>query len=919
MTAVKFLFLFPDGTPIQDAPFYVTLRKAAYHDVKAGLVPPDVIEAVTDVDGVAHLELFPANQPYYVTMQLSGPQVGDECPLAALKFRIAVPDVDSEVNAHTLIVTDPIFSQAWDAAAIEAIMEAKAEAITAANDSRESADKAAVNEQNAANSASESLTQANRAETQANVAQGFAGTASNSAAASSASAADSLAQAQQSANSASASAAARDASQGFSEASELSASHAAASETNASGSATAAQSSASNSAISAAASEASSQAADASKLGAANQASAASVSATEASAAKDAAEDARDVALSAAASMTGSIVDGGAVNLSGGAYPPKPDKSTAWKVTVAGVVSGVDYGVGDTLVYTKTLDQFYKIDNTEAVTSVNGKQGVVVLGKGDVGLGNADNTPDVNKPISIPQQAALDTKVDKVSGKQLSTEDYTTAEKNKLSNVATGATANASDAALRDRSTHTGTQLASTISDLAAAVRSTVLTGLAAGANTVISATDSIIVALANLQSQISARLPLAGGNMTGALNAAPMVSLPASSVTDLASVNTNIVNLATAGGTITAFTPTTLPTGSIRTLRFYSGGATIQSNANITTFGGRDMNISMGDILVIYKNSASNWIVIGYVPGDGSGFSSTQSVSAVAGVLDLSAVTARTVVVSLTTNVTSITLPTTTPLGKHRELDIIFLNTGNFTVTGWPAATVFEAAAARPVRLGVGARTDYRLSRTNSNAWFVYDERKGDGQYMLRCSAATGRAMVAGVSSGGVLTVTSLVTARVAIVPFTVARPMKISALGIRVSTSSVTSFMTAGIYDNNGDPTGLTDLPGTLLAQTPKGGIAVSPVGNQQAACDAYLRPGHVYWAALVSNASNSIFHIPTTALNPIMGYNQAGGALFCSYLTYDSSPNVLPAVLDTANLTEQTGNVPAIYLFEDTTLLV
>lgn len=56
----------------------------------------------------------------------------------------------------------------------------------------------------------------------------------------------------------------------------------------------------------------------------------------------------------------------------------------------------------------------------------------VTLVKGDVGLGNVDNTSDANKPVSTAQQAALDGKVDKVTGKGLSTNDYTTAEKNKL-------------------------------------------------------------------------------------------------------------------------------------------------------------------------------------------------------------------------------------------------------------------------------------------------------------------------------------------------------------------------------------------------------------------------------------------------------------------------------------------------------
>ena len=56
----------------------------------------------------------------------------------------------------------------------------------------------------------------------------------------------------------------------------------------------------------------------------------------------------------------------------------------------------------------------------------------VTLVKSDVGLGNVDNTADVDKPISTAQQTALDNKVDKVTGKGLSTNDYTTAEKNKL-------------------------------------------------------------------------------------------------------------------------------------------------------------------------------------------------------------------------------------------------------------------------------------------------------------------------------------------------------------------------------------------------------------------------------------------------------------------------------------------------------
>ncbi len=48
---------------------------------------------------------------------------------------------------------------------------------------------------------------------------------------------------------------------------------------------------------------------------------------------------------------------------------------------------------------------------------------------------------------------------------------FTTAQETKLSGIATGATANASDASLRDRATHTGTQASSTISDFTEAAQ----------------------------------------------------------------------------------------------------------------------------------------------------------------------------------------------------------------------------------------------------------------------------------------------------------------------------------------------------------------------------------------------------------------------------------------------------------------
>jgi hypothetical protein len=50
-----------------------------------------------------------------------------------------------------------------------------------------------------------------------------------------------------------------------------------------------------------------------------------------------------------------------------------------------------------------------------AVDSVAGKTGVVVLDKTDVGLGNVDNTSDLDKPISTATQTALNLKADKAT------------------------------------------------------------------------------------------------------------------------------------------------------------------------------------------------------------------------------------------------------------------------------------------------------------------------------------------------------------------------------------------------------------------------------------------------------------------------------------------------------------------------
>ena len=105
----------------------------------------------------------------------------------------------------------------------------------------------------------------------------------------------------------------------------------------------------------------------------------------------------------------------------------------------------------------------------------------------DVGLGNVDNTSDVDKPISTATQNALNLKANQADllqevanrtngdtnlQTQITSYDSDIASlQTTVSDFETSAQLDARDIANRDRANHTGTQLSATISDLPAAVQ----------------------------------------------------------------------------------------------------------------------------------------------------------------------------------------------------------------------------------------------------------------------------------------------------------------------------------------------------------------------------------------------------------------------------------------------------------------
>lgn len=108
---------------------------------------------------------------------------------------------------------------------------------------------------------------------------------------------------------------------------------------------------------------------------------------------------AEDETISGAKTFTGKVVMNGSDNVGIGTTTPSE------KLEVTGNVKATKFkGDGSELT-----------NIPYPVTKVAGKTGAVTLAKGDVGLGNVDNTSDANKPISNATQAALNDKQSKIT------------------------------------------------------------------------------------------------------------------------------------------------------------------------------------------------------------------------------------------------------------------------------------------------------------------------------------------------------------------------------------------------------------------------------------------------------------------------------------------------------------------------
>lgn len=159
--------------------------------------------------------------------------------------------------------------------------------------------------------------------------------------------------------------------------------------------------------------------------------------------------------------------------------------------------AGTDYSVGDSVDYNGSSYVMYA-DAAAGTLPTDTTKWQVIANKGDTGATGADST--VPGPAGADGADGLTVSVNsvtQVAGDISLTQDnipdgttnkaYTATEQTKLAGIATGATANSSDATLLARANHTGTQSADTITDgttnkVFTATEKTKLSGIAIGA-----------------------------------------------------------------------------------------------------------------------------------------------------------------------------------------------------------------------------------------------------------------------------------------------------------------------------------------------------------------------------------------------------------------------------------------------------
>lgn len=137
---------------------------------------------------------------------------------------------------------------------------------------------------------------------------------------------------------------------------------------------------------------------------------------------------------------------------------------------IASIKSTMAFGISDISGLQTSLDT--KATSSDITTAINA---LINSAPGTLNtLGEIAAALAADEGVTASLTTTVSGKVDKITGKGLSANDFTDTLKTKLDGISSGATANSSDATLLARANHTGTQVSSTISDFTEAAQDAV-------------------------------------------------------------------------------------------------------------------------------------------------------------------------------------------------------------------------------------------------------------------------------------------------------------------------------------------------------------------------------------------------------------------------------------------------------------
>lgn len=143
-----------------------------------------------------------------------------------------------------------------------------------------------------------------------------------------------------------------------------------------------------------------------------------------------------------------------------------------------------------------------------------------------------------------------------------------------------------------------------------ARVRAAVLQGFVTTDGSPVVATDTALVGLGKLQAQVTARLPLAGGKMTGAMNDATPVTLASAATVDIGAAASNVITI--SGTTpITGFG--TIAAGARRTVRFLAALVLTHNAASLILPTGANIATAANDTAELLSLGSGNWLCLRY------------------------------------------------------------------------------------------------------------------------------------------------------------------------------------------------------------------------------------------------------------------------------------------------------------------